>query len=59
MSASSETWQLGSQVVQVSHLEKLYWPTVGITKGDTLHYYRQIAHACTGYLGYPFEKLVA
>jgi bifunctional non-homologous end joining protein LigD len=45
MSASSETWQLGSQTVQVSHLEKLYWPTAGFTKGDLLHYYRQIAHA--------------
>src|SRR5260370_4252018 len=45
MSASSETWQLGSQTVQVSHLKKLYWPTAGFTKGDLLHYYRQIAHA--------------
>ncbi len=43
MSASSETWQLGSQTVQVSHLEKRYWPTTGFTKGDLLHYYRQIA----------------
>jgi bifunctional non-homologous end joining protein LigD len=43
MSASSETWQLGSQAVQVSHLEKLYWPQTGITKGEMLHYYRQIA----------------
>ncbi len=43
MSASSETWQLGSQAVQVAHLEKLYWPTAGFTKGDMLHYYRQIA----------------
>jgi len=43
MSASSETWQLGSQTVQVSHQEKLYWPRTGFTKGDLLHYYRQIA----------------
>src|SRR5260221_13827203 len=43
MSASSETWQLGSQTVQVSHLEKRYWPQTGFTKGDMLHYYRQIA----------------
>jgi bifunctional non-homologous end joining protein LigD len=43
MSASSETWQLGSQAVQVSHLEKLYWPQAGVTKGDMLDYYRQIA----------------
>jgi hypothetical protein len=31
---SSETWQLGSQTVWVSHLEKLYWPQVKFTKGD-------------------------
>ena len=49
MSASSETWRLGSQAVQVSHLEKRYWPEVGFTKGDMLHYYRQIAHAALPY----------
>jgi bifunctional non-homologous end joining protein LigD len=49
MSASSETWQLGSQAVQVSHLEKLYWPQTGITKGDMLHYYRQIAPVALPY----------
>jgi DNA primase len=38
MSTSSETWQLGSQTVWVSHLEKLYWPEVKFTKGDMLHY---------------------
>ncbi len=43
MSTSSETWQLGSQIVQVSHLEKRYWPQTGFTKGDMLHYYQQIA----------------
>ncbi|MFL5628885.1 MAG: non-homologous end-joining DNA ligase [Ktedonobacteraceae bacterium] len=43
MNASSETWQVGSQTVQVSHLEKLYWPEAGFTKGDILNYYRQIA----------------
>jgi bifunctional non-homologous end joining protein LigD len=49
MSASSETWQLGSQTVQVSHLEKLYWPQTGFTKGDMLHYYRQIAPVALPY----------
>src|SRR5438105_13420452 len=51
MSDSSETWQLGSQAVQVSHLEKLYWPTAGFTKGDMLHYYRQNAQ-----VGLPYFK---
>ncbi|MGZ3618463.1 MAG: non-homologous end-joining DNA ligase [Ktedonobacteraceae bacterium] len=49
MSASSETWQLGSQAVQVSHLEKRYWPEVEFTKGDMLHYYRQIASVALPY----------
>jgi len=43
MKAPSETWHLGDQVVQVSHLEKVYWPKTGFTKGDLLRYYRQIA----------------
>ncbi|TMF45293.1 MAG: hypothetical protein E6I32_13565 [Chloroflexi bacterium] len=49
MSGSSETWQLGSQTIQVSHLEKLYWPQTGFTKGDMLHYYRQIAPVALPY----------
>jgi len=49
MSASSETWQLGSQAVKVSHLEKLYWPQTGFTKGDMLRYYQQIAHTALPY----------
>ncbi len=49
MSAPSETWQLGSQTVQVSHLEKSYWPQTGITKGEMLRYYRQIAPVALPY----------
>ncbi len=40
MNASSETWQLGDQSVQVTHLEKVYWPQAEFTKGEVLHYYR-------------------
>src|ERR1700730_2147303 len=43
MKTSSDTWQLGGQTVQVSHLEKVYWPQTGFTKGDLLDYYGQIA----------------
>jgi bifunctional non-homologous end joining protein LigD len=39
MNASSETWQLEDQAIQVSHLEK----QTGFTKGELLDYYRQIA----------------
>ncbi len=49
MKASSETWQLGSQAIQVSHLEKRYWPEVEFTKGDMLGYYQQITHAVLPY----------
>src|SRR5260221_10291766 len=49
MSTSSETWQLGSQTVQVSHLEKCYWPQTGFTKGEMLDYYRRIAHTALPY----------
>src|ERR1051326_5714420 len=47
---SSETWQLGDQSVQVTHLEKVYWPQAGFTKGDLLLYYRQIAPVALPYL---------
>src|SRR6266852_8917246 len=50
MNASSETWQLGNQSVEVTHLEKVYWPQSGFTKGDVLHYYRQIAPVALPYL---------
>src|SRR5437016_4531965 len=38
MNASSETWQLGDLSVQVSRLEKVYWPQTGFTKGELLGY---------------------
>lgn len=49
MNTSSEMWQLGSQTLQVSHLEKPYWPETGITKGDMLQYYQQIAPVALPY----------
>jgi len=50
MNASSETWQLGDQSVQVTHLENVYWPQAGFTKGDLLGYYRQIAQVLLPHL---------
>ena len=50
MNASSETWRLGDQAIQVSHLEKVYWPQTGFTKGDLLRYYRQIAPVVLSHL---------
>ena len=43
MNDSSETWHLGDQTIQVSHLEKVYWPQTGFTKGGMLSYYQQVA----------------
>src|SRR3989442_4258144 len=50
MNASSETWQLGDQSVQVTHLERVYWPQAGFTKGGMLRYYLQIAPLALPYL---------
>ncbi len=50
MNTSSETWQLGNQAIQVSHLEKVYWPQTGYTKGELLEYYRHIAPILLPYL---------
>ena len=49
MDTSSERWQLGDQMVDVSHLEKLYWPQPRMTKGEMLCYYRQIASIALPY----------
>jgi bifunctional non-homologous end joining protein LigD len=49
MSAPSETWDLGIHSVEVSHLEKLYWPEAEFTKGDMLRYYQQIAPVALPY----------
>ena len=50
MNASAETWHVGNQTVQVTHLEKVYWPQSGFTKGEVLGYYRQIAPVLLPYL---------
>ena len=46
----SEKWQVGNQSIQVSHLQKVYWPETGFTKGDVLEYYRYIAPVLLPYL---------
>ena len=35
--------QLGDKTVQLTHLHKVFWPELGITKGDLLQYYIQVA----------------
>lgn len=47
---SQQTWQLDSHAVPVAHLDKLYWPAAGLTKGDMLDYYRTMAPVLLPYL---------
>ena len=43
MAKTSSTWELAGREVALTHLDKVYWPQDGLTKGDMLEYYRQIA----------------
>src|SRR6266540_4815627 len=40
----------GKRVLRLSNLDKLFWPGEGITKGDLLAYYRDIASAVVPHL---------
>lgn len=42
--------QAGSHVVSLTHLDKLYWPDEGYTKGDLLRYYFDISKTLLPYL---------
>jgi len=45
----------GDRVLKLSNLAKPFWPEEGITKGDLLRYYRDVAHAVVPHLaGRPF-----
>jgi bifunctional non-homologous end joining protein LigD len=45
----------GSRVVELSNLDKPFWPQEGITKGDLLGYYRDVAGVLVPHLrGRPF-----
>ncbi|HEX8704696.1 MAG TPA: DNA primase, partial [Myxococcaceae bacterium] len=35
--------KLGDRELRLTHLEKPFWPDLGITKGDLLRYYAQLA----------------
>jgi bifunctional non-homologous end joining protein LigD len=40
-----DTIRRGKRVLKLSNLDKPFWPDEGITKGDLLHYYEQVAPA--------------
>jgi bifunctional non-homologous end joining protein LigD len=45
----------GNRVLRLSNLDKLFWPEEGITKGDLIRYYRDVAPALVPHLkGRPF-----
>ena len=50
-----ETIAKGRRTLKLSNLDKVFWPEEGITKGDLLAYYRQVAPVLVPHLkGRPF-----
>ena len=47
---STETWEIDGREIQVTSLDKPYWPEDGLNKGDALSYYRQMAGTMLPYL---------
>jgi bifunctional non-homologous end joining protein LigD len=53
--ARKTTWRADGRDVAVTNLDKPFWPDQGLTKGDLLTYYRDIAPTLLPYLrGRPF-----
>jgi bifunctional non-homologous end joining protein LigD len=50
MVAKSSSWELSGRPVRVTSLDRVYWPEDGITKGDLLAYYRDMAPVLMPYL---------
>lgn len=42
--------KIGKQLVTLSHLDKVFWPKEGYTKGDLIEYYRQVSPILLPYL---------
>lgn len=42
-SGKSETFRFGRYTVDVTSLDKVFWPKDKLTKGDLVHYYRDVA----------------
>jgi bifunctional non-homologous end joining protein LigD len=47
---TSGEWTIDGQTIEVSSLDRLYWPDDKLTKGDALDYYRAVAEAMLPYL---------
>jgi bifunctional non-homologous end joining protein LigD len=50
MPSSSTTWIVADREIRVTSLDKPYWPDNGLTKGDLLTYYREMAPVLLPYL---------
>lgn len=50
MAKQVATWSLDGRDVRVTNLDKLFWPEQGYTKGDLLHYYRDVAPTLLPYM---------
>lgn len=48
--AKSETITLGNRQIELSHLDKVFFPDSGLTKGDLVDYYRRIAEVALPHL---------
>jgi len=48
--ADDETIRLGKTDLRLTHLNKVFWKDEGITKGDLIHYYRDMAGWIIPYL---------
>src|SRR5438132_14068243 len=46
----SEVVQEGGRELRLTNLDKVFWPDDGITKGDLIAYYRQVAPALVPHL---------
>lgn len=49
MSQNGSRWDFAGHAVSLSHLDKVYWPEDGLTKGDMLAYYRDVAEVILPY----------
>lgn len=50
MASTGTTWDLNGRAVRVTSPDKPYWPDDGLTKGDLLAYYREVAPILLPYL---------
>ena len=48
--ADEETINFGRKALKVTHLNKVFWKQEGITKGDLIHYYQDMAEYLVPYL---------